>query len=310
MPDLIEIERDLATERVALRGQVRAVGDALDPARMVESATGHLNADAALRAIGPAMQSPKLPLAVTGLGLSWLFAQWINAAPAKKAKPAFADSDAPSAPGLRQTDPTGRDMAEFDARIAAADAATSGRFGTETFDGENDMSHSEPTSSNSTLRARAYASVDVLRSTLDDGLDKLPDGAKARIRAAREAAIDAHGQAEHHARQAAQAARRTAHDNPLLMGVVALAAGAALAAALPRTSVENRTIGAHRDRLFDEADRVFHEEVEKAKASAKQMVAEGQKQAKAAIGDAADSVSQTAEKVKSGEAKANGAARS
>ena len=107
---------------------------------------------------------------------------------------------------------------------------------------------------------RARASVDALRALIEDGLDGLPEAARERIRKARAAAIAAQAEVEARARAATDAARTTASDNPLLVGALAFAAGAAIASLLPRTSVENRTIGAHRDRLFDEAERIYREE--------------------------------------------------
>ena len=143
-----------------------------------------------------------------------------------------------------------------------------------------------------TLRDRAYASAETLRSKIEDGMDTLPDAAKARVRAAREAAINAQSSFEDQARRAAATAKQTAQENPLLIGALTFAAGVAIAAALPRTSVENRSIGAHRDRLFDEADRVFRDEVEKAKATARNTIAKGQENVKDTIGNVADTVSQ------------------
>jgi gas vesicle protein len=189
----------------------------------------------------------------------------------------------------------------FTARLDAAEAERPGRFGTETYEGDLEMTNVDPHTTapqSPTLRERAYASAEVLRSTIEDGLDTLPDAAKARIRAAREAAISAQSQVDYHARRAASAARETARENPLLLGALAFAAGAVVAAALPRSSVENRTIGAQRDRLFDEADRVFRAEVAAAKSAARDAMAKGQSKVKEAIGDAADAVRDTAEEMK------------
>ncbi|MEJ6389472.1 hypothetical protein [Gymnodinialimonas ulvae] len=304
MPDLNEIECDLVRERDALRTHMSALGGDLRPARLIDGAMAQMTGGDLAAAVGPALRSPKVPLALAGLGISWFAAQMATTKASPRIHPAssspsYDPSDTGSVQGFRRPTMDGPEMAEFDARLRAADAASTGRFGTETYEGDTDMTTSNHTE-NPSLRDRAYASAEVLRGKIEDGMGNLPNGAKARIRAAREAAINAQAQAEHHASRAATATKQTAQENPLLIGALVFAAGAALAAALPRTSVENRSIGAHRDRLFDEADRVFREEVENAKVLARDTVAKGQEQVKDTIGSVADTVSEKAQDMKSG----------
>jgi hypothetical protein len=132
---------------------------------------------------------------------------------------------------------------------------------------------------------KANASLDALRARIDQGLDDLPEEARLRVRRAREAAMNARAEVEAKTRMAADAARGTARENPLLIGALAFAAGAALAAALPRTSVENRTIGAQRDQLFDEAERIYREERAKLAEAAQQALDAGRASAEAALAD-------------------------
>ena len=49
-------------------------------------------------------------------------------------------------------------------------------------------------------------------------------------------------------------------------GALAVAAGAAIGGAAPSTRIEDRYMGRYRDDLMDEADRIFHEEMGKARA--------------------------------------------
>ena len=123
--------------------------------------------------------------------------------------------------------------------------------------------------------AKAKATVERLRTRIDDGLETLPEAARERVRKARRAAIAAQAEVEARARETASAARQTARENPLLVGALALAAGAAVAALLPRTSVENRTLGAHRDRLFDEAERIYKEERARLSAATAEAIEDG-----------------------------------
>ncbi len=272
------IEAELAEDRDVLRGQLTALEAQLAPSALVGQAKallGHAGRDLGHRALETARDNPG-PTAVTGLGLAWLAVSAMT----RTSRPAvtYDDTEQATAKGLRAP---ASGMAGFDARVAAADREIKSNQAHYSQEGDVSMTDStHPQSRLSHAKERVYESAEHLRARVEDGLDGLPDGARDRIRQAREAAISVHARAEAEARRAAAAARATAHDNPLLVGALALAAGAALAAMLPRTQVEDRTIGGHRDRLFDEADRVFREEKAKltsaAEAVAETVVADGQ----------------------------------
>jgi hypothetical protein len=131
--------------------------------------------------------------------------------------------------------------------------------------------------------ARAKYNARNLRDRLNDGIGQMSEEGRRRVVSARLAAIEAQHSVEDYARNAAATARRSAHDNPLMLGIVALGIGAAIGAALPRSSAENHALGAHRDRLMDEADRVFREEMSKLRRVAEAAVAEGKSAAKDTI---------------------------
>ncbi|WP_157057456.1 hypothetical protein [Loktanella sp. 3ANDIMAR09] len=109
--------------------------------------------------------------------------------------------------------------------------------------------------------------IDDLRHRLAEGTEHLSDAARARVIAARERAV-----------RAQRSARRTMHDGsdaatdlfdrqPLVIGALAFALGAAVAALLPKTRTENSYLGAQRDALMDEAERIFQEESSRARAA-------------------------------------------
>lgn len=283
MPSTERIEAELAVEREVLRTQLTALEAQFAPAKLVGKASsmlGHATKGLGEGAVNSARRNPG-PLALTGAGLAW----WAIKAATTAARPqaTYDRSTQPTASGLRTPEP---EMAGFDARVAAADHAIKADHSANMTEGEYDMSTTQTTQSNTRLsqaKERLYDTADTLRARMEDGLDGLPDGAKDRIRQAREAAISVQARAEIEARRAAEAARNTAHDNPLLVGALALAAGAALAALLPRTQVEDRTIGAHRDRLFDEADRILREEKSKLTGVAESAVATGQEKLRQAL---------------------------
>lgn len=103
-----------------------------------------------------------------------------------------------------------------------------------------------------------------LKARFSAGLDNLPEGSREQVVAARERAYAAMLQAERMGRDAIRDPGRMMEEHPLVSGAIAFALGAAAGAALPGTEVENRTFGAERDRLMDDAARVLRQERETA----------------------------------------------
>ena len=52
-------------------------------------------------------------------------------------------------------------------------------------------------------------------------------------------------------------------ENPMALGIAALAAGALIGATLPQTDVENEYLGETRDQMLESAREVAHDAVEK-----------------------------------------------
>ncbi len=296
MSELDRLEQDLQRERDSLRRKLEELEDALSPGRLIDRA-GVLVAnhgEQAIEATGQVVRQNKAAAAMIGSGIAWLV---INAAAPRDRAPRSAPPrpaatydprERSAVQGLRDPDaPVGN----FDARVAAAEgAAPADRFKGEppmtTYADPADPRNNPDPGFKDRMRAARHNAVDSaanLRARIEDGLGDLPDEARSRVRRARAAAIDAQARIEAQASEAAHKARSAAHENPLLIGALAFAAGAALAAALPRTSTENRYLGAHRDRLFDEADRVMREEFDKLKTRADTAASDAKDAAKQAL---------------------------
>lgn len=99
-----------------------------------------------------------------------------------------------------------------------------------------------------------------LRDRFAHGLDALSPEARDRVVAARERAYGAMLQAEQVGRDVVRDPSRVLEEHPIVAGAVAFALGAAVAAALPRTDVEDRAFGEERDRLMGDAARLLREE--------------------------------------------------
>lgn len=102
-----------------------------------------------------------------------------------------------------------------------------------------------------------------LREQFSQGTETLGQEARTRVVAARERAYHARTAVSDHARQGVARAVDLFDDQPLIAGGLALAVGAAIGAALPRTRIEDRYMGGESDALIHEAERIFAEERDK-----------------------------------------------
>ncbi|MFL6354268.1 MAG: DUF3618 domain-containing protein [Bryobacteraceae bacterium] len=93
--------------------------------------------------------------------------------------------------------------------------------------------------------------------------ENLRDAATTAADTARQQLDYVSDQARQGARVASDRFKTTLEDNPMALGVAALAAGALLGLSLPKTRVENEYMGETRDRLVDQAKSVTSEAVEK-----------------------------------------------
>lgn len=294
MRDPDTIEKEIASERARLAASLKELDARFSPEAIVDQAADAVRRHGAK--LGDMAKGNPLAVALIGSGMAWFLAGAKSAPeepgppratrppvpptadPHPKARaqgPSAAAHDPrvkPTPPGLSQPDAL---MAGFDSRVAAADDA----MRREETEGDETMSMTgtgySDIEAEGGFRTRARHSADSLRARLHDGLDKLPDAARARILSARLKAIEAQSAIEAQIMRGSDGVRRTARENPLLVGAIAFGLGAAIAAALPRTSTENRVVGAHRDSLLDEADRIFREETGKLRAVAQAAVEEG-----------------------------------
>ncbi len=97
------------------------------------------------------------------------------------------------------------------------------------------------------------------RETAGEYASSARETAGAYAASARERARDASVAARQAASTTASSVDDWVHENPLAVGAIALAIGAAIAMAVPSTEVENRTMGEARDRAWEKATRAANE---------------------------------------------------
>ncbi|SEL36962.1 Protein of unknown function [Roseovarius nanhaiticus] len=141
--------------------------------------------------------------------------------------------------------------------------------------------------------------ANAVQRRLTEGTENLSQEARERIAAARARALDARDEAGRRLNRGADQAADFYDDHPLVVGAVAFAVGAAIAGALPRTRTEDEYIGGYSDDLYEEAERIYAEEVEKAQKVVQAGVDEAKTVASDLEGDVKDAAATAADKAKS-----------
>ena len=219
---------------------------------------------------------------------------WDDAARRYRGHADYTHTDSrPTARGFSSTYPAD----DFTARVAAADRAMrAGETGTTgLYDDGTDPTLAERAQG---IWDRATGAVQHgwenvmaraadLRDNLMEGTEGMDNEGQDRVARARARAYAAQAKAEMMARRARREAAGFFYEQPLVTGALALAAGAALGAALPRTRREDDAFGAYRDQLFEDAERVYSEERARLEAGASAALRE----AKQVAMDAKDQIS-------------------
>ncbi len=286
------------------------------------------------RSISDQVKANPIPLALTGIGLAWMmFGNGQKGAPASgfsrteddyrrsrldqgrpytppvarvtdyDSGPAWSRDDKDDGPGYADRLSVGATTAK-DKMAKGADAV---RGGVSSAASSMADAASAAGSSVASGAASAQSRVAAVGSRIADGTETLTDEGRKRVVAARQKAVEMKRSTMRSVSNGADAAADFYDNQPLVIGALALAVGAALGGALPRTQVEDDLMGDQSDRLFDDAERIFEEEKAKAVKVAKTVTDEvkdiaaetkadldsgapGQKSAAQAVGDKARSV--------------------
>ncbi len=110
------------------------------------------------------------------------------------------------------------------------------------------------------LASTASSKAGAFRERLAEGTENLSEEARNRVIAARERAIEARDAAMAYGRRGRDRAADLYEEQPLIAGALALAIGAAIGAALPRSRAEDQYFGDYSDNLIHEAERIYEEE--------------------------------------------------
>ncbi|WP_299971063.1 DUF3618 domain-containing protein [uncultured Roseobacter sp.] len=251
------------------------------------------------RSISNQVKANPIPLALTGIGLAWLmFGSGSQPQPRRYAS--YDDDRYSSAEhefrrtrearGLSYTPPTNystdrsasepswaRDYDDSDASVGellssgagamkdkAVGATQSAKDGLASVG--TSVGDAAPSATNAVGDAAQSArqGLSSARNRIAEGTEGLTEEGRKRVIAARQKAVEMRRSAARSMSQGTDAAADFYDQQPLVVGALALAVGAALGGALPRTKTEDDLMGTQSDDLFSQAERIFEEEKAKA----------------------------------------------
>jgi hypothetical protein len=235
MKSAADVEREVETSRSNLDRTMEALKDKMTPGQLFDEASralGSTGQQVFSKFVEQAKDNP-MPLAVMGLGLAWLMTS-----NGKKRSYGYASYEPRS----------------FDPDLFDRDGGRHGLSGAAEGIGE-----------------KASDLVAGVKDKLADAKDRIA-GAGASVgdrgrsaaqglSSAAHTAADKAGQVRDRAQQTFS---RTLESEPLLIGAIGLAVGAAIGAALPHTDVEDRKIGPYRDKALEKGKEIAQDTMQQA----------------------------------------------
>lgn len=299
-----EIEREIEVQRSALTSNLEGLQDKFSIDTLVRQVGDQFREHGGDlgRSITEQVKANPIPLALTGIGLAWMMFG-SGQKPANTASYSTSEDQfrrAQLAQGRPYTPPS-RPPADHDTRPAwaredhtsgssvtdrlsdrAGDVKDSAAHGVETVrkgvsSAASSVADSAASAGSSVADAASSAgsaiasgaksvqsSIAHAGSRIAEGTESLTEEGRERVIAARQKALELRRSTMQSISHGTDAAADFYDRQPLVIGALALAFGAALGGALPRTKVEDEWMGSESDMLYHEAERIFEEEKAKA----------------------------------------------
>jgi ElaB/YqjD/DUF883 family membrane-anchored ribosome-binding protein len=280
-----EIESDLERTRAEVSSTIDAIQSKLTPGQMMDQAVAYartsLPADFGVNLASTVRDNP-VPVALMGVGIAWLMAssRSSGSGASVRRRPAYDDDydsrryDSDLSAGGTQGD-----------KLHRATAAASEK-GSELKDRISATSHNaidKASELGHRISDSASSVADRARNATGNVRDRISDtaaSARARIGDLSHLSQDQYYRAK-------DGFSRMLDEQPLMVGVLGLAAGALLGAALPNTRREDRMLGRTRDDLLDKAKEVAGEQAERVKESARHVADVAKEEVKSMAADVA-----------------------
>ena len=239
-----EVQREVQRSRAEVEETLEAIQERLSPGQMFEQVVDYMrssNGSDFLRNLGTMVRDNPVPVALVGTGLVWLMLS-----SSRSSRKEHDDED--DLLGSYGESRYGAELSE--------DAGQSAGWGESARESAREWSESARSSARS-VRDRARRLGASARHRVSGTGEQLWQGAR-----------DAGDRASYYGRRVRRGFFDTLHEQPLVLGALGLAAGAAIGAALPKTEREDEWLGDSRDRLKERAKEAGWEQVERARAAA------------------------------------------
>lgn len=281
--DNLMLEADLERDRASLSSTLDELQDRFSFESLAEDAMGMVrnNLGGYVGAVDRAVRANPLALALIAGGIAWMAIGQSRAQPPKKPTSVARWEDEGGSMTPASYTPRAEEGAEWLLNVdSLRDRAR------EQLKELKDGAVSAMGQARDVAAEKATVLADLaqgMKTGFMHGLDDLSQEARDRIVTARKKAYSARLQTARAVKKAVRNPGTMIEAHPFVAGSIALAAGAALAAALPRTETEDRIFGSESDRLMNEASRVMAEERDRAANLAGNMTEELKETAKGAI---------------------------
>ncbi len=241
-----EIERDVVNTRARLSGTLDELRDRTQPGQLLEQVLDYAKqsggADLA-RNLGQQMRDNPLPLLLIGAGIGWLMMG--------------NNAQARGTPSHGRQDAGGASLTD---RAAHAAGSATDRVG----------------EAAGSLRDSIAGAVDSAGQAIGDAYHRVADAAGSAADSASGGMRQARERATHLGGDARDGVRNgmgwLVSEQPLVLGAIGLAVGAAVGALLPGTDAEDRLMGETRDRLVGQAQATAEQGYERVKQTAGEQV--------------------------------------
>ena len=239
-----DVQREVQRSRGEVEETLEAIQERLSPGQVFEQVVDYMrssNGSDFVRSLGTMVRDNPVPVALVGTGLVWL----MLSSSRSTRRQYDGENDLPGSYGETYH---GDELSE--------DAGQGAGWGESARETARDFSKGARAGARSVGdRARRLGAQ--ARHRVSETSDQLWQGAR-----------EAGDRASYYGRRVRRGYFDTLHEQPLVLGALGLAAGAAIGAALPATEKEDEWLGDSRDRLKERAKEAGWEQVEKARAAA------------------------------------------
>jgi ElaB/YqjD/DUF883 family membrane-anchored ribosome-binding protein len=284
-----EIEREVEATRSGLHRTLEELRDRASPGQLFEQAVDYARSSGGaemMRNLGQAVRDNPLPLLLVGAGVGWLMYSGGNRAGISSRSHGMRQLAPPMPAGARDQTHGGMETAggaSMTERMSGAAGSAAGRVG-DTAGKLRDSATGAASRAGETAGS-AYRSAADAAGSAAESVSATAASAAERLSDAGQGARDRLGRLGDDAREGIGWMLR---EQPLVLGAIGVAVGAAIGALLPGTEAEDRLMGETRDRLADQARSKAQEGYERVAETAGEHLEHAKAVASEAAGQATD----------------------